>query len=163
MCVIKRYIAAEKTLYRVPRYDNNVTQYRHQVLLDASSWNISRKHFDTFQQVLAAKFLQLFKFEKVLFTDGNLNNEGQRLWCGVRLSLSVIASPQATVLPWKAKGCYNAGLSAISNGANDELLIVFSNEKWQLNSMCQCSRPWWFLFWMGLCSYEAMRSSSLNL
>ena len=52
---------------------------------------------------------------------------------------AVVASLKATVLPRKAKGYYNAALCVISNGATDEMLIVFSNGKWQLNSMCQCS------------------------
>lgn len=53
---------------------------------------------------------------------------------------AVVACLKATVLPRKAKGSYNAALCVISNGATDEMLIVFSNGKWQLNSMCQCSR-----------------------
>lgn len=94
-----------------------------------------------------------WKTHSLLMQSICLNNRALHLWCGVRflfwlLRWCCLALCYCTALfglKTPAKVYHNAGLWATSNSANGNLLIVFSNRKWQLNSVRQCRRPWWII------------------
>lgn len=142
-------LKAAYLLSRLPKCDNN-----HAAIIKCCFVCLFRiKPFDAVQQVVT--FINIY----CIIGTENLNTHfslmslfEERGPAAMIRAQIILRCPQATVLLCLAlnpQQKHSASVWTINNCTNSDLLIVFSNRKWQLDSM-QCSCPWWIIG--GFCS-----------